>query len=44
MADFSSMNHLEPEIKLLLVNGQNLVEQTKAGKRAISLAGSEKDS
>ena len=31
MADFSNLNHLDTEVKLLLVNGQDLVEKTKAG-------------
>lgn len=31
MADFSSLNHLDADKKLLLVNGQELVDKTKAG-------------
>ena len=27
--DFSNMNHLSPEMKILIVNGQTLVEQAK---------------
>ena len=31
MADFSHLNHLESEVKLLIVNAQELVEKTKIG-------------
>jgi len=30
MNDFSNLNHLTPEIKLLIVNGQALVDDAKA--------------
>ncbi len=29
MNDFSSMNHLSPELKLLIVNGQSLVDKAR---------------
>ena len=31
MADFSNLNHLDTDTKLLLVNGQALVDKTRAG-------------
>lgn len=30
MNDFSNMNHLSPELKVLVVNGQALVDEAKA--------------
>lgn len=30
MKDFSNMNHLSPELKVLVVNGQALVDEAKA--------------
>ena len=31
MADFSNLNHLSPEVKLMVVNGQTLIEKAKTG-------------
>lgn len=29
MADFESLNHLEPQLKILIVKGQTLVDETR---------------